>query len=187
LPRDETMNRRTPRAPLFAPLLLLAFATVASPAPSGEEQAIVRLIEQAARAMSELPKTKDAGSVLDLYAPDYQGLNDGEPQSREGLSAVVAEIEENVKLGNPVSITNRATNIRARAEGSFGWATYDFHSRIEVLGEVLGEVERRCTGIYVRRNEAWRIRHEHCSTVWAAPAAEPEPEDGDSDGAGLES
>ncbi|MGH7856836.1 MAG: nuclear transport factor 2 family protein [Candidatus Binatia bacterium] len=153
---------------------LLAFP-VAAGAAGGEESAIVRTIGESAKAMSELPKSRDRQSVLRFYTADYRGVTDGQWQTRENLESVVGEIDENVKLGNPVRITNRATNIQAFVTGALGWATYDFYSKIEVLGEVLGEVERRCTGIYRKESAAWRIRHEHCSTSWAAPPEE-EPE-----------
>lgn len=153
-------------------IVAISVVLAASAAGAGEEAAIVRVIEGAARAMSELPKTRDPRSVLQFYSPDYRGITDGEVQTRAGLEAVVAEIEENVRLGNPVSIVHRTRDIRAEAAGPLGWATYDFYSRIEVFGEVLGEVERRCTGVYSKRGEVWRIRHEHCSTSWAAPESE---------------
>ncbi|MGH7819796.1 MAG: nuclear transport factor 2 family protein, partial [Candidatus Binatia bacterium] len=146
-------------------------------AAGGEAGAVVRVIEESARAMSELPKSRDRQSVLRFYTADYRGITDGQWQTRENLDSVVSEIDENVKLGNPVRITNRATKVEASAIGPVGWATYDFYSKIEVLGEVLGEVERRCTGVYRKEDAGWRIRHEHCSTSWAAsPTDEPQEE-----------
>jgi len=162
--------------------LVVAFGV---PAHAAGESEIVKLIEESARAMSALPKTRDRGAVLRLYAADYRGITDGEPQNRESLEAVVGEIDENVKLGNPVAITNRMSNVHAEAAGPFGWATYDFYSKIQVLGEVLGEVERRCTGVYGKRGESWTIRHEHCSTAWSA-APEPEEEDPPTNGPAVE-
>jgi ketosteroid isomerase-like protein len=150
----------------------------AEPPPTRErrpdEAAVRRTIEDSAKAMSELPKSRDRQAVLKFYSADYKSITDGQWQTRENLESVIAEIDDNVKVGNPVRITNRAENVQAIVTGPVAWATFDFYSKIEVLGEVLGEVERRCTGIYRKDGAAWRIRHEHCSTTWAASPVEEE-------------
>lgn len=148
---------------------LAACLSFGETARADDAAAIADVIRAAARAMSELPETRNRKAVLDLYAADYTGVTDGEWQTREAIDAVVEEIDENVKAGNPVTIANRASEIEAHPGERYGWATWLSYSRIEVLGEVLGEVERRCTGIFRRNQKTWLIRHEHCSAPWNAP------------------
>ncbi len=138
--------------------------TVCAAWASQNEAAIEKTITDATKAMTDFPRTRDLEAVLQFYAQDYTGINDGEWETMEEMKKTFSDLEEKMNLGSPIGISYKVSNIIAHVTGTTGWATYDFSAKIGMAGETLVEEQGKCTGIYIKNGAAWAVLHEHCSS-----------------------
>ncbi len=142
------------------------FALMASPVWAGPDEDLIRkVITDQARAMTDFPRSKDMQAVLKFYARDYAGIDNGRWQDLKDAEKFLADLEEQINLGNPVGISTRVSNIKVQISGAMAWATYDQEVKVGALGQVVGQELQKCTGIYKKKGTEWLIQHGHCSTL----------------------
>lgn len=138
-----------------------------------EEGLIVTTLNNVATAESQFYSTKDSPSILRFFAQDYAGIKDGKSESLKDKSKYLAEILEQINLGEPIGISSKVMNIQPTVAGSVGWATYEYEYKVGRSGGksgVLQHVSRgQCTAIFSKQAETWLIRHGHCSTTHPTP------------------
>lgn len=149
---------------LVMPCVLMCVAAFASEAYArADEEAITKLIQDAAHAMAALPKTKDVKSVLQYFAQDYTFIDEGELRHRKELEASLRDLQTQKTSGEAVEIKDEVTNIHVHVAGNWAWAVYDEVVIITVNGQVIDEDDNKCTGIYRKTGQRWLYVHEHCS------------------------
>jgi len=138
-----------------------------------EEGRLITTLNEAAEAESKFYSTKDFSSVIGFYAQDYMGIKDGRSETVNDKSKYLAEVLEQITLGEPIGISSRLKNIKPSVEGRFGWATYEYEYKVGRSGGKSGVLQQvsqgQCTAIFRKQEDAWLIRHEHCSSTSPAP------------------
>jgi ketosteroid isomerase-like protein len=138
-----------------------------------EEGLIVTTLNEVATAESQFYSTKDSLSILRFYAQDYVGIKDGKSETLNDKSKYLVEVLDQIKIGEPIGISSKVMNIKPSVAGRFGWATYEYEYKVGRSGGrsgVLHQVSQgHCTAIFTKQADAWRIRHEHCSTANPTP------------------
>jgi len=134
-------------------------------AGSGDEAAIVQIINDNAKALTEFPRTRNRQALQKNYAEDFEGINDGKSESPEEAEKFLADLEQQLDLGSPIGILNQVSNIKTSIHETIGWATYDYTLKIGIGGAVVVSDTGKCTSVLRREGTAWLIRHEHCSTA----------------------
>lgn len=156
------------------------FILISSLAEAGpEEDAIAKTINDASKALTYFPKTRDAQSVLKFYANDYFAISDGQVETLKQAEDNLAYLKEQINLGNPAGISMQISNIKTEISGTIGWATYDYTTKIVVGRDVLVEEQGKCTTIHRKMGSEWLIQHEHCSAI--PKEDEDHPEKGQSE------
>ncbi|MEP6935707.1 MAG: nuclear transport factor 2 family protein [Nitrospirota bacterium] len=134
-----------------------------------EEGLIVTALNEVANAESQFYSTKDSESILHFYAQDYAGIKDGKSGTVKDHKKYLADILEQINLGEPIGISSKLKDIQVSVEGRFGWATYEYEYKVGRSGGksgVLQEVSQgQCTVILRKHADSWLIRHQHCSTT----------------------
>ena len=143
--------------------IIILISSLAEAGP--EEDAIVKNIKDAAKALTDFPKTRDAQSALKFYANDYFTISDGQVETLKQAEDNLAYLKEQINLGNRVGISMQISNIKAETSGAIGWATYDYTTKIWVGRDVLVEEQGKCTAIHRKKGSGWLIQHEHCSAI----------------------
>jgi hypothetical protein len=127
--------------------------------------AIAKAISDTARAVTDFGRTTDPTTVLRFYAPEYDGVQDGDRQTRQDVERVLGDLKQQIAGGAPIQLAARPTNIRVEMQSpTSGWASYDLAFAIAAGDRVAVRQQARCTSLYEKRGEAWLVRHEHCST-----------------------
>ena len=138
-----------------------------------EEGLIIATLNDAADAESKFYSTKDSSSILRFYAQDYMGIKDGRSETVKDHKKYLAEVLEQITLGEPIGISSKLKNIKPSVEGRFGWATYEYEYKVGRSGGKSGVLQQvsqgHCTAIFRKQEDAWLIRHEHCSSTSPAP------------------
>jgi ketosteroid isomerase-like protein len=138
-------------------------------ATTQEEGLIVTTLNEVANAESQFYSTKDAESILHFYAQDYAGIKDGKSGTVKDHKKYLADLLEQINLGEPIGISSKLKDIKASVEGRFGWATYEYEYKVGRSGGksgVLQEVSQgQCTVILRKHADSWLIRHQHSSTA----------------------
>lgn len=179
---DMNLSVRT-FALLFALLLIQgsignADTSLSQQNPNGdvitqEEALIVTTINNVANAESQISKTKDAASIFRFYAQDYAGIKDGKSETLKEKSKYLAEVLDQINLGEPIGISSKFMNIKPSVAGNSGWATYEYEYKVGRSGGRSGVLQQvsqgQCTAIFRKQADAWLIRHEHCSTANPTP------------------
>ncbi len=149
---------------LLTPCVLMCVAAFASEAYAlTDEQAIIKLIKDAAHAMAALPKTNDVKSVLQYLGQDYTFIDQGELRGRKELEATLHDLKSQKTSGEAVEIKDDVTHIQVHVTGNWAWAVYDEVVMITVNGQVIDEDDSKCTSIFRKTGERWLYVHEHCS------------------------
>lgn len=149
---------------LVTPCVLMCLAAFASEADARtDEQAITKLIQDAAHAMAALPKTKDVKGVLQYLAQDYTFIDGGELRHRKELEASLRDLQSQKTSGEEVEIKDEVTDIHVHVAGDWAWAVYDEVVIITINGQIIDEDDSKCTGIFRKTGQRWLYVHEHCS------------------------
>lgn len=144
--------------------LLIACALRAAPVWAGpDEEAIEQTIKNAAKAAATFSETRDKQSVLKLYASDYEGVQDGETETRAAIEKWLADYEAELKQGSTLRFISSVSNIKIQAGGPTAWAIYDYVFQAIRNGELEGQDAGKCTSLLRKDGSAWLIFHEHCS------------------------
>ena len=128
-----------------------------------DEDAIKKIITDQAKALTDLPRSRDVQAVLKYYASDYSSVEDGIGRgikdAEKFLLDFLVTLEEQRNLG----ISNRVSNIKLQVSETMAWATFDQEFKVGEMGEVIVQAQGKCTGIYRKKGMQWFIQHEHCS------------------------
>ena len=134
-----------------------------------EEALIVTTLNKVANAESQFSKTKDSASILRFYTHDYAGIKDGKSETVKDQEEYLAEVLDQINLGEPIGIVSNFMNIKPSVAGRLGWATYEYEYKIVRSGVLQRFSQGLCTAIFRKQGDSWLIRHEHCSTASRAP------------------
>jgi len=130
---------------------------------------ITATLNDIANAESQFSKTKDAVSILRFYTQDYAGIKDGKSETVKGQEEYLAEVLDQINLGEPIGIVSNFMNIKPSVAGRLGWATYEYEYKIVRSGVLQRFSQGQCTAIFIMQTDSWLIRHEHCSRVSPTP------------------
>ena len=128
-----------------------------------DEDAITALLLDAAKVTADFSRTRDAQSVLKMYAPDYVGVQDGEEETLETVQKWLADYGAELDKGSPIRFLGEVYGIKVRVSGLLAWATYDYVFKLVSNDEIQTEDRGRCTSILRKEGANWLIQHEHCS------------------------
>lgn len=128
-----------------------------------DEQAITKLIQEAAHAMAALPKTKDVKGALQYLAQDYTFIDEGELRGRKELETTLRDLQSQKPSGEAPDIKDEVANIHVHVVGDWAWAVYDEVVIMTVKGQIIDEDDSKCTGIFRKTDQRWLYVHEHCS------------------------
>lgn len=108
--------------PLVLRIVLLGCAGWTLTAWAGpDEEAVEQTIRSAAKAAATFSDTRDRQAILKLYASDYEGVQDGESESRAAIEKWLADYEAELKQGSTLrfigSVSNLKTQVQARPPG----------------------------------------------------------------------
>lgn len=165
-----SIGRVAPCLALVAAMALALAGCASRPAtraadPADDRFAIARTISDTARAVSAFGRTADPEAVLRFYAPDYDGVQDGDRQTLADLRRLLDELKQRIDEGVPIEMVARTTNIRVNlVNADTGWATYDLLFALGAGGRLALQQQARCSAVYRKAADAWLVRHEHCST-----------------------
>lgn len=134
-----------------------------------EEALIVTTLNNVANAESQFSRTKDSVSILRFYTQDYAGIKDGKSETVKDQETYLAEVLDQINLGEPIGISSKVMNIKPSVAGSLGWATYEYEYKIVRRGVLQRFSQGQCTAIFRKQTDSWLIRHEHCSRVSPTP------------------
>jgi ketosteroid isomerase-like protein len=126
------------------------------------------LIIDLAKAATELPRNRDAQTILKFYAREHTDISDAEAGTFESMQKEITGVIEQMNLGAPIGISAQASNIKIELAGEMAWATYDSQMKIGANGKLLEEINQKCTTIFKKYGAEWLIHHEHCSSPKAS-------------------
>lgn len=129
-------------------------------AQPNDPEATIRAAASAAASFSE---TRDAASVLDLYADDYQGIQDGDAETKDAVTKWLAEYESELRRGSRLRFLGTVSNVRIQQSGTLAWALYDYVFQAVRDGALEGQDTGKCTSLLREDSSRWVIFHEHCS------------------------
>lgn len=148
---------------LAGAVLMACFSWTAVAWAAEGEEAIERVIKEAAKATATFSETRDAQAVLKLYAQDYLGVQDGEAETRDSIEKWLADYESELKRGSTLRFISVVSNLKPGLAGAMAWATYDYVFQAIRNGELEGQDAGKCTSLLRKEGTAWLIFHEHCS------------------------
>lgn len=143
---------------------VLLVLLLGAPARAADDDAAIRaLLIDTARATSEFSRTRDANAVLQSYAKDYMGIQDGEKETIETVQQWLADYGAELDKGSPVRFIGEVFGIQVRLSDVMAWATYDYVFKMVRDGEIQGHDRGLCTSVLRKEAHSWVIQHEHCS------------------------
>ena len=128
-----------------------------------EEEQVEKTIKGASAATASFPESRDKEAVLKWYADDYQGIQDGEMETKEAIDTWLNAYGEELRQGSRLYFIGAVSNLKPTVIGSFAWATYDYVFQAVRNGELEGQDVGKCTGLLRKEAARWLIFHEHCS------------------------
>ena len=144
--------------------LLIGLVCWTSPASAGgDEEAVERVLLAEAKSSATFAETRDKQAVLKLYTTDYNGVQDGEAETRESIEKWLSEYGSALEQGTRVHFLGAVSNLSTHISGPTAWATYDYVFQAIKNGELQGQERGICTSILHKESSGWLIRHEHCS------------------------
>lgn len=124
---------------------------------------IEQTIKAAVTGAATFSETRDRQAVLDLYANDYEGIQDGQAERKEAIENWLLEYESELKQGSTLRFIGTVSNVRLQKEGPTAWATYAYVFQAVRHGQLEGQDAGKCTSLLRKEASVWRIFHEHCS------------------------
>jgi ketosteroid isomerase-like protein len=142
-------------------MLCLPWASVAWAAE--EREIIEKTVKEAAMAASTFADARDKQAVMNLYAKDYVGIQDGETETRDSIEKWLSDYESELKKGSSLRFISSVSNLQVRIPGPLAWATYDYVFQAIRKGELEAQDAGQCTTLLRKEGSTWLIQHEHCS------------------------
>ena len=128
-----------------------------------DEDAVERVLLAEAKSSATFAETRDRQAVLKLYTSDYNGVQDGEVETRESIEKWLSEYGSALDQGSRVHFLGTVSNVKTHMAGSMAWATYDYVFQAIRNGELDAQDRGRCTSVLRKEPSGWLIQHEHCS------------------------
>lgn len=150
-------------------VLLLCLLGTASVLAGPENPAVEDTIRAAAQATATFSETRNRQAVLQLYTEDYEGIQDGQAETKAAIAKWLDEYEAELKRGSGLRFISAVSNIETGVSGTVAWATYDYVFQAMRDGELEGQDAGKCTALLRKDNSTWLIFHEHCSKTRAVP------------------
>lgn len=144
-------------------ILIIGFFTGASAWAGQEEEAVERTIKAAVMGAAAFSDTRDRQALLELYASDYEGIQDGQAESKDAIENWFAEYEAELKQGSTLRFIGTVSNLRVDVDGTKAWGTYDYVFQAVRHGQLEGQDAGKCTSLLRKEAAVWKIFHEHCS------------------------
>ena len=146
------------------------------PAWAGQdEEAVHRTIKQAVAGTAAFSESREKETILRLYTDDYEGIQDGQPETKAAIEQWLNEYESELNRGNRLRFIGAVSNLRTGLVGETAWALYDYVFQAIREGEIEGQDAGTCTCTSLLRKEhsAWRIFHDHCSKLKSGGSIRP--------------
>jgi ketosteroid isomerase-like protein len=134
-----------------------------------DEEAIEQAIKNVAKATATFSETRDKQAVLKLYTNDYEGIQDGEAETRDAIEKWLVDYEAELKQGSSLRFIGSVSNFKIQVGGPTAWARYDYVFQAIRNGELEGQDAGKCTTLLRKESSAWLIFHEHCSKTRLNP------------------
>ena len=128
-----------------------------------DEDAVERVLLAEAKSSATFAETRDRQAVLKLYTSDYNGVQDGEVETRESIEKWLSEYGSALDQGSRVHFLGTVSNVKTHMAGSMAWTTYDYVFQAIRNGELDAQDRGRCTSVLRKEPSGWLIQHEHCS------------------------
>jgi ketosteroid isomerase-like protein len=151
------------RLRLFAIVFIACLVRGASLWAGQEEDLIEKTIKAAVTGAATFPETRDRQTLLQLYASEYEGIQDGQAESKDAIENWFVEYEAELKQGSTLRFIGTVSNLRLHVDGTRAWGTYDYVFQAVRHGQLEGQDAGKCTSLLRRDTSAWLIVHEHCS------------------------
>lgn len=124
-----------------------------------DKAAIETVIKAYAKAMIELPNTRNPETVLRFAAGNFSGVENGKrfdlKSVREGLDSLVQQ----VRAGRSIKISVDIENIKVQIDGNFASATYEAEVKTNINGNDVYHTVQDCVDKFERRDDTWLIVH----------------------------
>jgi len=130
---------------------------------NSEEGAVEAAIVTEAKSAEIFGATRDKQAILQIYAADYSGIQDGVPETRQTIEQWLSDYDAELSKGSTLRFVGGVSNLEAHITGSTAWATYDYVFQAIRKGEIEAQDRGKCTSLLRKESSAWRIFHEHCS------------------------
>ncbi|ULA62270.1 MAG: Nuclear transport factor 2 family protein [Nitrospira sp.] len=154
--------------PVWVMLFTASFGWTVSAWAGQDEEAVLHTITQAVAGTATFSESRDKQAVLMLYADDYTGTQDGQPETKEAIDRWLTDYESELKQGNRLRFIGAVSNLKTGLEGATAWAIYDYMFQAVRDGEIEGQDAGTCTSLLRKERSVWRIFHDHCSKSKAA-------------------
>ena len=151
------------RLPALCIFIVISVASSVPVFAGQDEEATERTLKAASAAAASFPESRDKEAVLQWYGDDYQGIQDGEMETKEAIDTWLNAYGEELRQGSRLYFIGAVSNLKPTVIGSFAWATYDYVFQAVRNGELEGQDVGKCTGLLRKEAARWLIFHEHCS------------------------
>jgi len=148
---------------LCCSLMMGILLWTSAPRAGGEEEAVERVVAAEAKASATFVETRDKQAVLKLYTADYNGVQDGEAETRDSIEQWLTEYGSALDQGSRVHFLGAISNLDTHISGPTAWATFDYVFQAIKNGELDAQEHGKCTSVLRKESSGWLIRHEHCS------------------------
>ncbi len=127
------------------------------------QDTIRNLLNGYTKAITDLPVTKDANTILKLLSTDYTSIDgSGEWSTYSDVKQALEDAIEQFNLGNPVKVSMKISNIGVYSN----WGLYEYEVKTGYEGQLLSLEKGITTAIFEKVGGNWVIRHEHSSTTF---------------------
>lgn len=145
---------------MFSSVLVVTANAYATP----DHEAVIKLLEAQSKAESAFPRTLDVDGLLKYYAKDAVQITNGKSTTLGDTKKNLEFFEEMINLGKQLGVSSRRSNITAvTLSPNYVMATFDHTTKAAVAGEVMIDLQGKCSSLVKRSANSWAIQHEHCS------------------------
>ena len=128
-----------------------------------QEEEVEKTVKGASAAAASFSESRDKDAVLQWYSDDYQGIQDGETETKAAIDTWLDAYGAELQQGSRLYFIGAVSNLKPTVIGSLAWATYDYVFQAVRNGELEGQDIGKCTGLLRKEATRWLIFHEHCS------------------------
>jgi hypothetical protein len=150
-----------------AACIMLAFSSHAFPQKLNvssinadqDKAAIKNVVNAYAKALMELPKTRDPESVLRFHMAGFTGIEDGKKYDLDTIKGALDKLIETAQKGRSLTVTVITGNIDVEFDGDAAWASYESEITLRVNDVLADETTQKCKQKYSRYGDRWMLSH----------------------------